>query len=225
MAAAVIQGCFPHGVPRFGGSPVQAYANRHVVPLPAHLAHFPGRGGMAIEPAVRQRMETIFGAKFADVRVHVVRQASTIGARAFTQGASIYFAPGQYAPDTRQGQQLLAHELAHVVQQRRGLVRNPSAAGVAIVVDHALEAEADRMSQRALTQTPPISGWRAQRAAVQRKTAMPSNAIQRKPTSFSMGGNAVWYDDDDMGLGNFPSRVALMEALRLRPVPIYDIRG
>jgi hypothetical protein len=56
----------------------------------------------------------------------------------------MHFAPGYYSPHTPQGQRLLAHELAHVLQQRAGRVRNPFGQGVAVVQDAALEAEADR---------------------------------------------------------------------------------
>ena len=48
------------------------------------------------------------------------------------------------SPETIQGQQLLGHELAHVVQQRAGRARNPLGSGLAVVQDRALEAEADR---------------------------------------------------------------------------------
>jgi len=104
-------------------------------------------------------MEAAFRTDFSAVRVHVGPQAERIGAIAFTMGPDIWFAPGRYQPDTVQGQQLLGHELAHVVQQRQGRVRNPLGAGVAVVQDHALEAEADRL------------GWRA---ALQHKIAQPS---------------------------------------------------
>jgi hypothetical protein len=76
-------------------------------------------------------------------------QAAAIGALAFTQGSHIHFAPGQYNPASPQGQQVLGHELAHVVQQRAGRVRNPFGSGVAVVQDRRLESEADAMGARA----------------------------------------------------------------------------
>jgi len=106
-------------------------------------------GGRPLPEAVRGKMEAALGADFANVRVHVGPQAQRIGAIAFTVGSDIYFAPGRYQPDTVHGQQLLGHELAHVVQQRAGRVRNPLGSGLAVVQDHALEAEADRLGQRA----------------------------------------------------------------------------
>ncbi len=60
-------------------------------------------------------------ADFSDVRIHdspqAAASANAINARAYTVGNSIAFASGQYAPDSTNGQTLLAHELTHVVQQ------------------------------------------------------------------------------------------------------------
>ena len=55
-------------------------------------------------------MESFFGTSFADVRVHVGHEAASLCALAFTIGTDLYFAPGQYNPQTTQGQQLLGHE-------------------------------------------------------------------------------------------------------------------
>ena len=71
------------------------------------------------------------GVDFDSIRVHHTDTAGpaadlacrTLGARAFTSGADIYFAAGQFRPGTRSGLWLLAHEVAHVVQQSLGLVR------------------------------------------------------------------------------------------------------
>lgn len=77
--------------------------------------------GWPLEPATRARLERHFGCDFSRVRVHTdtraARSAEALGARAFTRGGDIVFAGGQYAPHTAQGERLLAHELAHVVQQ------------------------------------------------------------------------------------------------------------
>jgi hypothetical protein len=109
----------------------------------------PKSGGQLIPDKVRAKMETAFGMDFSDVRVHVGQEASSIGAIAYTWGTNIHFAPGQYNPHTIQGQKLLGHELWHVVQQKSGRVSNPFGGGVAVVQDHALEAEADRMGIKA----------------------------------------------------------------------------
>jgi hypothetical protein len=109
----------------------------------------PKSGGQPIPDQVRAKMETAFGMDFSDVRIHVGQEATSIGAIAYTWGTNIHFAPGQYSPHTIQGQKLLGHELWHVVQQKSGRVSNPFGSGVAVVQDHALEAEADRMGVKA----------------------------------------------------------------------------
>jgi hypothetical protein len=93
-------------------------------------------------------MEALFGTDFSDIRVHVGREASCIGAHAFACGTDLFFSPGQYDPHSSHGQRLLGHELAHVIQQRSGRIRNPFGSGYAVVNDPALEAEADRMAAR-----------------------------------------------------------------------------
>lgn len=75
------------------------------------------RGTPLPEP-LRHQMESSLGADFSGVRVHVGHQATHVGASAYTQGQDIHFAPGAYLPGDKAGQELLAHELAHVVQQR-----------------------------------------------------------------------------------------------------------
>jgi hypothetical protein len=109
----------------------------------------PKSGGQPLPSEVRAKMEAAFGADFSDVRVHVGHEASRIGAIAYTWGSNIHFAPGHYNPHTLQGQKVLGHELWHVVQQKSGRVKNPFGGGVAVVQDHALEAEADRMGEKA----------------------------------------------------------------------------
>jgi hypothetical protein len=78
-------------------------------------------GGAPLPPASRAFFEPRFGHDFARVRVHdggVPGQLATrLNSRAFTHGANIVFAAGEFAPGTAGGQHLLAHELTHVVQQ------------------------------------------------------------------------------------------------------------
>ena len=107
----------------------------------------PRSGGWTLPKEVQRKMEQALGADFSDVRVFVGSEATSIGALAFTWGSNLHFAPGQYNPHTPQGQFLLGHELAHVVQQRSGRVSNPFGSGVAVVQDAALEAEADRLGR------------------------------------------------------------------------------
>jgi Domain of unknown function (DUF4157) len=78
--------------------------------------------GQPLDSATRAFMELRFGHDFSQVRVHNNGTASdsarAVNAVAYTVGEHVVFDSGQYAPETRAGRQLLAHELAHVVQQR-----------------------------------------------------------------------------------------------------------
>ena len=78
--------------------------------------------GEPLHGPTRLDMEARLGHRFEDVRVHADEQAASsaqaLEARAYTLGSRIAFAQGQYAPETRAGRQLIAHELTHVVQQR-----------------------------------------------------------------------------------------------------------
>lgn len=123
-------------------------SNRYSKITPA-ITHPEKRLGREMPDFVRQNMESLFGTSFADVRVHEGPLAASMGAAAFAHGSNIHFAPGQFAPYSASGRRLLAHELAHVVQQRAGRVRHPGGSEVAIVQDQSLELEAAMMGQRA----------------------------------------------------------------------------
>ncbi|EGJ32635.1 hypothetical protein LYNGBM3L_05230 [Moorena producens 3L] len=83
--------------------------------------------GMPIAESIRKPMEQSFGADFSGVRVHSDAQSDqlnqSIQARAFTTGKDIFFRQGEYNPGSRGGQELIAHELTHVVQQNRASVQ------------------------------------------------------------------------------------------------------
>lgn len=75
-------------------------------------------GGVPLPSRTQARMEQGFGASFAAVRVHPDSELPRqIAADAFTAGTHVHFAPGRYDPSSSSGERLLAHELAHVVQQ------------------------------------------------------------------------------------------------------------
>ena len=75
--------------------------------------------GHALDPTARAFFEPHFG-DLSDVRIHDNKSAAitaaSIGARSYTTGSDIGFAPGDFASHTCEGRQLLAHELAHVAQ-------------------------------------------------------------------------------------------------------------
>jgi hypothetical protein len=97
---------------------------------PASVQQTLGRSGSALDSGVREQMEQRFGQDFDNVRVHAdasaARSAEAIDAQAYTAGANIVFATGQYAPQSAAGQHLIAHELTHVVQQAGGAAQRVS---------------------------------------------------------------------------------------------------
>ncbi len=116
----------------------------------AASAGAPSGGGQALPDDVRVKMELAFGADFSAVRIHEGGHAASLGALAYAQGSELHFAPGQYQPHSEAGQELLGHELAHVVQQAQGRVQSTAQAkGAAINDDAGLEREADELGARA----------------------------------------------------------------------------
>ena len=88
--------------------------------LSRQIAADRGRGNALAQP-LRDKMSASFGADFSGVRIHTdaaaVLLSKSLNAQAFTVGSDIFFGEGKFAPDSRSGAHLLAHELAHTVQQ------------------------------------------------------------------------------------------------------------
>ena len=85
--------------------------------------------GAPLETGMRERLESSLGEPLGDVRVHTDPEADalarSVSARAFTTGTDVYFAQGEFRPSTGDGQRLIGHELAHVVQQRGAPTSGP----------------------------------------------------------------------------------------------------
>ncbi|MEH2143758.1 eCIS core domain-containing protein [Nostoc sp.] len=83
--------------------------------------------GQPLADSIKSPMEMAFGADFSGVKVHTDGQSDqlnrSIQARAFTTGQDVFFRQGEYNPGNRGGQELLAHELTHVVQQNASRVQ------------------------------------------------------------------------------------------------------
>ena len=79
------------------------------------------RSGSPIDSSTREFMESRFGYDFSNIKIHnddnAIESAKSINALAYTLGNDIAFGRGQYQPNTNEGKKLLAHELAHVLQQ------------------------------------------------------------------------------------------------------------
>jgi hypothetical protein len=105
--------------------------------------------GAPLPPETPGKMEGLFGTDLSGVRAHEGGAPPSVGALAYTQGNDVHFAPGRFRPGTTEGDRLIGHELAHVVQQRDGRVSSPQHKG-AVVEDAGLEAEADVFGERAV---------------------------------------------------------------------------
>ncbi|SDN26936.1 eCIS core domain-containing protein [Pseudomonas jinjuensis] len=107
-------------------------------------------GGNPLPGPLREKMEAQFGAKLDGVRIHTdapaVLLSQALKAQAFTHGSDIFFNEGKFAPDSRSGQHLLAHELTHTIQQ--GAVQPEAQGGDKDVVSLAAAEDADSYQVR-----------------------------------------------------------------------------
>lgn len=95
--------------------------NGWITTVPDSIDHVLSSSGQPLESEVLHNMNQRFGYDFSHVRVHSGREADNsardVNAHAYTVGHNIVFADGRFAPGTHEGRRLIAHELAHVVQQ------------------------------------------------------------------------------------------------------------
>ena len=106
----------------------------------------------SLPESLQAKMEDSFGTDFGNVNIHKNdRSAAQIGALAYTKGNNVHFAPEQYNPGSQKGQELIGHELTHVVQQREGKVTATlHGKGMLINDNPGLEKEADIKGKRAV---------------------------------------------------------------------------
>jgi len=108
-----------------------------------------------LDSSARAFFEPRFGLDFSRVRIHTDQRAGAsareLNALAYTVGDQVVFASGQYAPRNRPSRELLAHELAHVAQQRDAGIASSSLAGLEVgSVDDPSEHEAETAAQQVL---------------------------------------------------------------------------
>lgn len=122
-------------------------------------------GGQSLDMAIQKKMSEAMGADFSGVRVHTGSESHVLNeqlnAQAFTTGSDIFFRDGAYSPQSSSGQELLAHELTHVVQQSSGVV---GSSGSTMTVN----APGDRFEQEAESVAKAVTGS-ATAAPVQRQ--------------------------------------------------------
>lgn len=130
-------------------------------------------GGSALPRRTAQELGDQLGTDLSRVRVHADGEADTIArsvqAKAFTLGTDVYFSKGTYAPDSREGRSLLAHELTHVRQHQHGGGGGGGSMRVGRVDDPA-EREAEQVAQQ-------ITEGRA----VSPAAGAPGGAVRRSP--------------------------------------------
>lgn len=111
-----------------GGGTIEERAQRAADRLAGDPMAATVRGGTgaagALSPSERGFFEPRLGVGLDDVTIHrdgrAAEAARAVQARAFTHGSDIFFGRGRYAPGMHAGTRLLAHELAHVAQIKRG---------------------------------------------------------------------------------------------------------
>lgn len=123
--------------------------------VPASVHAVLGSPGRPLDPAIRAFMEPRFGHDFSQVRIHqnraAIESARELKALAYTVGKSLIFGARQYAPETSAGRSLIAHELAHVVQQQGGQSGGPRPLAAD---DSSAERNADGLADAALAGVP-----------------------------------------------------------------------
>jgi Domain of unknown function (DUF4157) len=135
------------------------------------------RGGKKLDSRCQDRLQALSGASFADVRIHddpeSHRAAHDLDARAFTAGRHVHFAAGEYRPGETDGLHLLAHELAHTVQQQTTPAAPEQIRASEPDTRGALEHEADRAADAV------VAGRQNALSAV--SAGAVSGHVQRKP--------------------------------------------
>jgi hypothetical protein len=140
--------------------------------------------GHPLDAATRGAIEPGFGRDFSRVRVHTdaksAESARAVNALAYTVGPHVVFGAGQYTPHTTAGQRLLAHELAHVMQQGHQPVADHSNLEVGAAGTH-LEQEAESVASQVTQPSPHFT--------LSALTLIPAHIVQRQLiTSLGQGG-------------------------------------
>jgi hypothetical protein len=147
--------------------------------------------GRALNRGERSYFEPRFGRPLDAVRVHDGTQAAhaarAYAARAYTFGQNIVFGEGEFRPGTREGRELLAHELAHTVQQGDGKVQPKAHMEVSNPGDP-LEREADAMAKAALDDK-----------AQDKPLASPASGVQRSSLIGDLAAGVTSLVDDPVG--------------------------
>lgn len=112
-------------------------------------------GGQPLDGTTQERMSESLGQDLSGVRVHTSNESDELSqqlsAKAFTTGQDIFFREGAYQPQTGSGQELIAHELTHVVQQSSGAVGGRGGGMTVNAPGDAFEQQADAVAKTVAT--------------------------------------------------------------------------
>jgi hypothetical protein len=150
---------------------------------------------LPVPAALRARLIPVVGARAVDAaRLHTDDQAQVLasshGARAVAEGLDIWFAAGQYRPGTRDGDALIAHELAHVAQAQRGELRGPAFKALSGLVQSPLEAMADQAADQ-VTAGADLDEQQKQRRKAGQQTALALLPAAGDPSQLNGPGPAA----------------------------------
>ncbi len=186
-----------------------------VPPIVCEVLRSPGQ---PIDPATRVFLEPRFNSDFSHVRVHADTAASAsataVNARAYTVGHNIVFGAGQYAPATAEGKRLIAHELAHVVQQGEDATVVPQHLTIAPTGDQ-YEQEADRAAEAVSRADAPAVGAVADRALKPLSRLKLNLSLQRQPCK---------KEDDTIVTGPLPTQLPNIKC-EPRPETLAAVRA
>lgn len=182
----------------------------------------PGSPGIALPQLLRRDFETAFGADLGAVRLHSDERsaaaASVLAAEAFTSGTHIYFAAGELSPFSLAGRELLAHEVAHVLQQtaragsRAQLVATPRTGSGAVQCAPSFQKLRSLHSGDATTEEPSYKAIADELAALGNRASVEKFAEGRKAelAKWSDGSISLLYDVAKSA-GAFPLAASLIE--------------
>ncbi len=148
----------------------------------ARINQFRG-GGQPLDSTVQAQTGAAMGADFSSVRVHTTPEADALNqqlnAKAFTTGQDIFFSEGAYQPGSSSGQELMAHELTHVVQQSSGAVGGSGGRMTVNAPGDAFEQQADAAA-REMGQASSTPLVQRQKQVEEEEEPVQAKALQRQ---------------------------------------------
>jgi Domain of unknown function (DUF4157) len=154
------------------------------------IASAAATSGTPLPASTMTKFESSLGADLSGVRIHTGAEsqaaAHSVSALAYTVGQDIHFAAGQYDPASPQGEHLLAHEVAHTVQQAGGAPTRQHKLALSAPADHS-EREADRAADAMVAGAPFALG--ASPAIAARKEDDKQLSIDKSVKTDKIGGS------------------------------------